>query len=264
MTFGESSEFSLRLAAFAAVFCAMALWEWLAPARPVRVARARRWSANLGLALVDALVVRLALPGATVAVAVVAEHEGWGLLQRFALPAPLAWAAALLLLDLVLYLQHALFHAVPVLARLHGVHHADPEFDFTTGLRFHPLEILLSTLIKLAAVAALGAPVAAVVAFEILLNAAAMFNHANASLPRRLEPWARWIVVTPDMHRIHHSMVERERNSNYGAILSVWDRALGSYTRSAPALQIGLPGWRDERAIATLAGVLRMPFRRAA
>lgn len=260
----DDAESILRLAAFGGVFAAMALWERFAPARAARLPRRARWSANLGLALVDVLLVRLVLPGAVVAVAVLAQREGWGLLHGVRLPAPLAWAVALLLLDLGMYLQHALFHTVPALARLHAVHHADPEFDFTTGLRFHPLEILLSTLFKLAAVAALGAPVGAVVAFEVLLNAAAMFNHANASLPRRLEPWARRLLVTPDMHRIHHSVVESERNSNYGAILSVWDRALGSYTRAAPGLQIGLPGWRDEKTVATLAGVLRMPFRRAA
>lgn len=257
----DPAESTLRLGIFLAAFGAMALWEGLAPARAAGPRR-RRWTANLGLAFVDALVVRLLLPGSTIAVALLAGREGWGLLNRADLPAPVAWLAALLLLDLAMYLQHALFHSVPVLARLHAVHHADPEFDVTTGLRFHPLEIVLSALVKLAAVAALGPPVAAVVAFEVLLNAAAMFNHANASLPARLEPWARRLLVTPDMHRIHHSVVERERNSNYGAILSVWDRMLGSYTASAAQLRIGLPGWNDERTIASLRGLLGMPFRR--
>jgi sterol desaturase/sphingolipid hydroxylase (fatty acid hydroxylase superfamily) len=254
----------LRLGIFLGLFAALALWELRAPARDSRLPRAQRWSANLGLALVNTVLVRLVLPGSTVALAYFAEREGWGLLNHLALPGPLAMVAALVLLDLSMYLQHALFHTLPLLARLHAVHHADPEFDLTTGLRFHPLEMLVSTLLKLAVVAALGPAVAAVLVFEVLLNGAAMFNHANVSLPPWLEPWARRLVVTPDMHRIHHSMVERERNSNYGVVLSVWDRLLGSYT-GAPALQlrIGLSDWRDERSIATLRGVLGMPFRRA-
>lgn len=164
-------------------------------------------------------------------------------------------------LDLIVYCQHVLFHSVPALARLHAVHHADPDFDLTTGIRFHPLEILISALIKIAAIAALGAPVVAVLVFEVLLNATAMFNHANVSLPGWLEPWARRVLVTPDMHRIHHCVIESERNSNYGFCLSVWDRFLGTLTPAAQGeLKIGLADWRDRRRIATLSGVLRMPF----
>jgi sterol desaturase/sphingolipid hydroxylase (fatty acid hydroxylase superfamily) len=202
------------------------------------------------------------VPGSAIALAVVAAQEGWGLLNRAGAPAWLAVPAAIVALDLVVYLQHVLFHSVPALARLHAVHHADPDFDLTTGIRFHPLEILLSALIKLAAVAALGAPVVAVLAFEIVLNATAMFNHANASLPAWLEGAVRRLLVTPDMHRIHHSVADAERNSNYGFCLSLWDRLLGTYT-AAPRgeLDIGLPAWRDRRTIATLPGVLGMPFR---
>ncbi len=166
------------------------------------------------------------------------------------------------LLDLIVYFQHVLFHSIPLLLRLHSVHHADPDFDLTTGIRFHPIEILISALIKLAAVAALGAPVVAVLAFELLLNATAMFNHANVSLPAWLEPWVRRALVTPDMHRIHHSVVEAERNSNYGFCLSTWDRLFGTYTRAPRGeLDIGLLAWRDHRVIATLPGTLGMPFR---
>ena len=169
---------------------------------------------------------------------------------------------AILLGFLTLYLQHVLFHSVPLLLRLHAVHHADPDFDLTTGIRFHPLEILISALIKLAAVAALGAPVLAVLVFELLLNATAMFNHANVSLPGWLEPWIRRLLVTPDMHRVHHSVIEAERNSNYGFCLSVWDRLLGTYTLAPRGqLDIGLAAWRDQRTIATLHGTLGMPFR---
>ncbi len=257
-------ELALRGGVFLAVFSALAFWEYLAPARTLRLSRRQRWGANLGLALVSTLVVRLIVPASAIAVAVMASTEGWGLFSRLALPGWLALVASVVLLDLTLYLQHVLFHSVPLLSRLHAVHHADPDFDLTTGIRFHPIEILLSALIKLAAVAALGAPVAAVLVFEVLLNATAMFNHANVSLPGRLEPWVRRLLVTPDMHRVHHSVVENERNSNYGFCLSVWDRLLGTYT-SAPGgeLQLGLADWRDPETIATLPGVLRMPFLKA-
>lgn len=255
-------ELAVRLGAFLAVFGALALWERAAPALTPKLARAGRWRANLGLALVNTLVVRLLVPASAIGLATVAAREHWGLLNRLDLPAPLAVAAAIVLLDLVLYLQHVLFHSVPVLLRLHAVHHADPDFDLTTGIRFHPLEILLSALIKLAAVAALGAPVAAVLVFEVLLNAASLFSHANVSLGPRLDGWARWVLVTPDMHRIHHSVIESERNSNYGFCLAVWDRLLGSYTPAAKGtLDIGLASWRDAKSVATLPGALTMPFR---
>jgi sterol desaturase/sphingolipid hydroxylase (fatty acid hydroxylase superfamily) len=254
-------ELLARLAAFGGVFALMAAWELAAPARERRLARAPRWFANLGLAVLNTLIVRLLLPVSTLAAAALAAEEGWGLFNRLALPAWAAVAAAVVLLDLVIYLQHVLFHAVPALMRLHAVHHADPDFDVTTGIRFHPLEILLSVLLRLAAVAALGAPVLAVLVFEVLLNASAMFNHSNVSLPAWLEPWVRGVLVTPDMHRVHHSVVEAERNSNYGFCLSVWDRLLGTY-RAEPAgeLDIGLADWRDPKATATLPGVLALPF----
>ena len=257
-----SGELAVRLGVFLSVFALMAAWELAAPARGPRLARRVRWRANLGLAVVNTLVLRLALPTSAIALAALAQENGWGLLNRFVLP---GWAAVVLgvvLLDLVIYFQHVLFHAVPALARLHAVHHADPDFDLTTGIRFHPVEMLLSALIKFAAVVALGAPVVAVLAFEVLLNATAMFNHANIALPAALEPSVRRFLVTPDMHRIHHSVIEAERNSNYGFCLSVWDRLLGTYT-SAPrgALDIGLASWREPAMVATLGGVLRMPFR---
>ncbi|HEX9192807.1 MAG TPA: sterol desaturase family protein [Burkholderiales bacterium] len=255
-------ELALRGGVFVAVFAALALWEHMAPARALRLSRFQRWRANLGLAIVSTLVVRFIVPGSAIAMAVVASKEGWGLFNRLEAPAWSAILSAVVLLDLIVYFQHVLFHSVPVLLRLHSVHHADPDFDLTTGIRFHPIEILISALIKLAAVAALGAPVVAVLAFELLLNATAMFNHANVSLPVWLEPWVRRVLVTPDMHRIHHSVVEAERNSNYGFCLSIWDRLLGTYTRAPRgALDIGLSAWRDHRVVATLPGTLGMPFR---
>jgi len=258
-------ELALRAGVFLAVFAALAFWERLAPARVSRLSRRQRWGANLGLALVSTLVVRIVVPGSALALAVVAGNEGWGLFNRLQPPAWAAVLASVVLLDLIVYFQHVLFHSVPLLARLHAVHHADPDFDLTTGIRFHPLEILLSALIKLGAVAALGAPVAAVLAFEVLLNATAMFNHANVSLPSWLEPWVRRLLVTPDMHRVHHSVIEAERNSNYGFCLSVWDRLLGSYTPAPRGeLDLGLADWRDKETVATFGGVLRMPFLAAA
>lgn len=255
-------ELALRLGVFLAVFAALALWEWAAPTRAPRLSRALRWRANLGLAVVNTLVLRVVLPGSALAFAALAAGEGWGLLNRVEWPDWAAVLAGVVILDLVVYFQHVLFHSVPALARLHSVHHADPDFDLTTGIRFHPLEIVLSTGIKFAAIAALGVPVFAVLVFEILLNATAMFNHANVSLPAWLEPWVRTVLVTPDMHRTHHSVIEVERNSNYGFCLSIWDRWLGTYTPAPKGeLDIGLFGWRDTGSIATLGGVLRMPFR---
>src|SRR5256885_5661917 len=180
-----TSEAFIRLAAFTAVFAAVALWELAAPRRRPVCSRRERWPHNLGLLLVDAIVLRVLAPGAAVAVALVAQERGWGFLNLLA-PAPaLAFVVAVVLLDLVIYFQHVMFHAVPTLWRLHRVHHADLDFDVTTGARFHPIEILISTAIKCAAIAALGAPVISVFVFEMLLNATAMFNHANASLPQR-------------------------------------------------------------------------------
>lgn len=252
---------AVRLGAFLSVFALMAAWEWAAPARARRLSRAARWSANLGLVAFNSVLLRALLPTSAIVLAAFAQASGWGLLNQSALPGWAAVLLAVLLLDLAIYFQHVLFHAVPVLARLHAVHHADPDFDLTTGIRFHPLEMLLSALIKFAAVVALGAPVLAVLIFEVLLNGTAMFNHANVALPAWLEPWVRRVLVTPDMHRIHHSVIEAERNSNYGFCLSLWDRLLGSYTPAPRGeLDIGLPAWRDPAAVATFTGVLGMPF----
>ena len=257
-----NTELVLRLGAFLVVFALMATWEWVAPARLRRLTRARRWTANLGLVVLGNLLVRAVLPTSAVVLAELAHTAGWGLLNRLALPGWLAVFLAVVALDFIVYLQHVLYHAVPALARLHAVHHADPDFDFTTGIRFHPLEILISTLIKFAAVVAVGAPVLAVLTFEILLNGTAMFNHGNVALPGWLECWVRRVLVTPDMHRVHHSVVATERDSNYGFCLSIWDRLLGTYT-TAPRgeLDIGLPKWRDPEVIATLRGTLGLPFR---
>jgi sterol desaturase/sphingolipid hydroxylase (fatty acid hydroxylase superfamily) len=239
----------VRMGAFTGVFALMALWEVLAPRRARVVGRRIRWPGNLGVVVVDTLVLRLLFPTAAVGMALLGEGRGWGLLNNLAVPAWARIAATVLLLDLAIYLQHVLFHAVPALWRLHRMHHADLEFDVTTGVRFHPVEIVLSMLIKLGAVAALGAPAAGVLLFEVLLNATSMFNHGNVRLPGRLDRVLRWLVVTPEMHRVHHSVLPRETNSNFGFNLPWWDRLFGTY-RPQPiagheAMTIGIEQFRD-------------------
>lgn len=239
----------IRMAAFAAVLGAVALWELLRPRRQSCVGRAR-WPSNLGLLAVDAVVLRLLAPGAAVAVALTAQAGGWGMLNVLPLPPGIEIIVAIVLLDLALYFQHIMFHAVPTLWRLHRVHHSDLDFDVTTGIRFHPIEILISTAIKCAVVAAIGAAPIAVLAFEVLLNAASLFNHANASLPVAVEPWLRWLVVTPDVHRVHHSEQYDESSSNFGFNLPWWDRIFGTY-KAQPrmghaAMTIGVDAFRSE------------------
>ncbi len=254
----------IRLTAFAGVLAAMALWEFLAPRRHQTIGRSRRWPSNLGIVVLDTLFVRLIFPVAAVGVALVVETRGWGLFQSFEFSYGLAVIASVIVLDLAIYLQHVLFHAVPALWRLHRMHHADLEFDFTTGVRFHPIEILLSMVIKFVVIAALGAPAVAVLIFEVILNATSIFNHGNVRLP---EPWdrvLRWILVTPEMHRVHHSIVARETNSNFGFNLPWWDRMFGTY-RAQPAaghegMTIGISQFRDPREL-RLDRMLMQPFR---
>jgi len=262
-SFFVTHEPAIRLGVFAVILALMAGWETLAPRRTRAVPRRTRWPGNLGLAFINALVVRAVLPAAAVGLAAAGELRGMGLLNNLDLPAWSRIAVAFVLLDLAIYLQHVMFHAVPALWRLHRVHHADLDFDVTTGVRFHPLEILLSLAIKLAAIAALGAPAFAVLAFEVALNATSLFNHGNVGLPGALDRMLRWIVVTPDMHRVHHSVVPRETNSNFGFNLPWWDRLLGTY-RAQPAgghegMTIGLDIFRDPAQL-RLDRLLVQPF----
>lgn len=256
----------VRLTAFLGVFVAVALWEALAPRRARACARRDRWPHNLGLLVLNTFVLRVVAPGAAVAVALAGEANGWGLLNVLALPAGAAVPLAVVALDLAIYFQHVLFHAVPALWRLHRLHHADLDFDVTTGTRFHPIEILLSMAVKCAVVAALGAPALAVLIFEVLLNATAMFNHANGRLPPALDRIVRLFVVTPDMHRVHHSVVQHETNSNFGFNLPWWDRLFGTY-RAQPAaghqaMTIGIDAFRT-RADLSLDRLLAQPWRDA-
>jgi sterol desaturase/sphingolipid hydroxylase (fatty acid hydroxylase superfamily) len=259
-----TTELTIRLAAFAGIFLAMVAWEVLAPRRPWAVGRAARWPSNLGMVVVDAVAVRLLIPTAAVGVALVASERGFGLFHLLGWPGWLAGLAGFVVLDLVIYGQHIVFHKVPWLWRLHRMHHADLDIDVTTGLRFHPVEILLSMLIKIATVALLGIPAAAVVAFEVVLNATSMFNHSNAAMPACLDRVVRLVVVTPDMHRVQHSVVTGETNSNFGFNVPWWDWLFGTY-RAEPAaghdgVIIGLPIFRNRREL-RLDRLLTQPFR---
>jgi sterol desaturase/sphingolipid hydroxylase (fatty acid hydroxylase superfamily) len=258
-----SSEMAIRLGSFFAILVLVAIWELLAPRRTLTTPKTVRWSSNLGITFLNLMVVRLVFPILAVGIALVAQEKGWGLLNSFDPPYWLVVVIGVVVLDLVIYLQHVMFHAVPVLWRLHMMHHADLDFDVTTGLRFHPIEIILSMGIKLAAVVVFGPPALAVLIFEVLLNATAMFNHGNIRLPSRIDRRLRLLVVTPDMHRVHHSVVIREANSNFGFNLPWWDRLLGTYrdqpTRGHEGMTIGLSQFRDAKHL-TLPWMLALPF----
>ena len=246
-----SFEPAIRLGAFFGVLVVMALWEAAAPRRKLALARRRRWPGNLGVVVVDTVLVRLLFPTAAIGVALLAEARGWGLFHLLAVPWSVAVVLSVVLLDLAIYAQHVLFHAVPLLWRLHRMHHADLDIDVTTGVRFHPVEIILSLLIKWAVIVALGTPAVAVLLFEILLNATSMFNHGNIAMPPWVDRLVRLLVVTPDMHRVHHSIHRSETNSNFGFNFPWWDRLFGTY-RGQPygghdAMTVGLDSFRDPR-----------------
>ena len=257
-------ELTLRLGAALAVFGALALWELLAPRRAATVGRARRWPSNIGIVVLDALLVRILIPATAVGVAVIAAQRGWGLLNITPWPPVLEGLIGFLTLDLAIYAQHVAFHKVPVLWRLHRMHHADLDIDVTTGLRFHPIEILLSMLIKIGVVVLIGIPAAAVIAFEVVLNATSMFNHSNAAMPAWLDRIVRLLVVTPDMHRVHHSALRRETDSNFGFNLPWWDRLFRTYRQAPEAghdgMTVGLPIFRDPKEL-RLDRLLSQPFR---
>ena len=258
-----SKEIVIRLSFFLGILTFIAIWELLAPRRFLTISKTSRWFGNLGIISFNGAVVRLLFPVLPVALALLAQKKGWGLLNYFDAPYWFAVIAGVIVLDLVIYLQHVMFHAVPALWRLHMMHHADLDFDVTTGLRFHPIEIVLSTGIKLAAVVVLGPPLLGVLVFEVLLNATAMFNHGNIHIPNSFDRILRLFVVTPDMHRVHHSVVIKETNSNFGFNLPWWDRLLGTYCDQPAAghqgMTIGLSQFRDAKRL-TLPWMLALPF----
>lgn len=260
------TEIAVRLGFFLGVMILMATWEVLAPRRLLTVRKAPRWASNLSLVVLNGMLARWLVPITAVGAAFAAESRKWGLLHLVEWPMWLEVALAIVALDLAIYLQHVMFHAIPALWRLHMVHHADLDFDVTTGLRFHTLEIVLSAFIKLAAVIVLGPSAVAVVVFEVLLNATAMFNHSNVRIPGWLDRVMRGLIVTPDMHRVHHSVLSREANSNFGFNLPWWDFLWGTY-RSQPEsgheqMTIGLTQFRDEQQVERLPGMLLLPFRK--
>ena len=254
----------IRVGVFVAVLAALVIAELIAPRRVEPVDRRQRWPGNVGIVVIDAVVVRLLFPTAAVGMALVADAQGWGLLNLVALPDWLAILVAIVLLDLIIYAQHVAFHANRWLWRLHRVHHADLAIDATTGVRFHPGEIILSMVVKFGAVVVLGAPALAVMIFEVVLNATSMFSHGNIRLPVAVDRRLRRVLVTPDMHRVHHSIVPRETHSNFGFNLPWWDHLFGTY-RAQPAaghdaMTIGLAEFRDPREL-RLDRMLLQPLR---
>ena len=259
-----SHEASIRLIAFATILALLVLWERWAAIPGVRISPVRRWSSNCGMGVLDTLIVRFFFPAGAVTAAILAAKQHMGLFNHLPFTGSGAVLVSVLLLDLTIYLQHRLFHAVPWLWRIHRVHHADPEVDVSTALRFHPLESVLSMLLKTGMVVSFGMPASGVLAFEIVLNAAAMFNHANVSIPPRWERWIRFAIVTPEMHRMHHSPCIATANRNFGFSVSWWDRLLGSYLgpgRAELRSPVGLPDAPAAPGHVRLFWLLLMPFR---
>lgn len=260
-----NNEKQIRMGFFFGVLLIMALWEVLAPRRELRISKILRWTNNLALVFLNSYILRILFPAAAIGVAIAMNQQGIGLFNAYAVPMVVAVVASIVIMDLVIYLQHVLVHAIPVLWRLHRVHHADPDYDVTTGARFHTLEIILSMLIKFATIVLLGPPVLAVILFEIILSASSMFNHGNIRLPGYVDRVLRWAVVTPDMHRVHHSIEDDEANSNFGFFLPWWDRLFGTYRDQPRAghrdMQIGIHKYHDVKDVSWLSGMLVLPFR---
>ena len=267
MSFEEfllANEKVIRMSFFFGMLVLIGLWELAAPKRALTISKSVRWINNLGLVFFNSFMLRVLFPAAAVGVAVFASEQGWGLFNYVEVPFWFAVVASVIIMDFVIYIQHVMVHAIPVLWRLHRLHHADLDYDVTTGARFHPIEIILSMLIKFATILLLGPAVIAVIIFEVILNATAMFNHGNISLPKTLDKYLRLLLVTPDMHRVHHSIEDDEANSNFGFSLPWWDRLFGTY-RDQPraghqAMTIGINKYRDPKQVSWLPGMLLLPF----
>ncbi len=255
----------VRLAFFFGVFALMALWELFWPRRVRALGRGSRWPNNIAVVVIDTIVLRLLFPTAAVGIALFAESRGLGLFNLLQWPHGLVVILGVVLLDLAIYLQHVMFHAIPAFWRLHRMHHADLDIDVTTGVRFHPIEIILSMLIKFGVILMLGPPAVSVLIFEVLLNATSMFNHSNAYIPVGVDRVLRLFVVTPDMHRVHHSVEDYETNSNFGFNLPWWDRLFGTYRDQPRAghdgMTIGLDSFRDAKTCVDIRGMLMIPFK---
>lgn len=253
----------IRLSCASAIFLLMIVWEYLNPRRQLSISRKNRWSINLGLAALNILIMRVTMGSVAYLTAITAQENGIGLLNQFSSPAWSGILISLLVLDFAIYAQHILAHKWSLLWRLHQVHHTDIEMDATTAVRFHPFEIMLSMAYKVLCIALIGAHPAAILLFEIILNATATFNHSNVYIPPKLERIIRYVLVTPDMHRIHHSVIPKEIDSNYGFSISCWDRLFKTYTANPQVPQtqmaIGLAGFREEREL-SFYGLLLLPF----
>lgn len=260
-----ANEAIVRMGFFLGTLALIAGWEIVAPRRALTVSKMLRWVNNIGLVFFNSFILRLLFPMAAVGVAQLAQQQGWGLFNLTEWPAWLEIVLVIVIMDLAIYLQHVMVHAVPLFWRLHRVHHADPDYDVTTGARFHTLEIILSMGIKFCLIVLLGPAVVAVVVFEIILSSAAMFNHGNIRLPLNLDRVLRWIIVTPDMHRVHHSIEDDETNSNFGFNLPWWDRLFGTY-RDQPrgghlGMQIGIRKFHSAKDVSWISGMLTLPFK---
>ncbi len=268
MSFEEfllANEKVIRMSFFFGMLVLIGLWELAAPKRALTISKSVRWINNLGLVFFNSFVLRVLFPAAAVGVASFATEQGWGLFNYYSdLPFWFAIVASVIIMDFVIYIQHVMVHAIPVLWRLHRLHHADLDYDVTTGARFHTIEIILSMLIKFATILLLGPAVIAVIIFEVMLNATAMFNHGNISLPKTLDKYLRLFLVTPDMHRVHHSIEDDEANSNFGFSLPWWDRLFGTYRDQPRAghegMTIGINKFRDPKQVSWLPGMLMLPF----
>jgi len=263
-TFLIEHEIQIRLSFFFGIFIVMALWELFSPRRKLIIPKIMRWSNNLALVFLNSLILRVLFPAAAVGMAFFVKEEGWGIYNYYDVSFVIMVISSVIILDAMIYLQHVMVHAVPVLWRLHRVHHADPDFDVTTGARFHPLEIILSMLIKFVVIVVLGPPIVAVIIFEILLNATAMFNHSNIRLNTTIDKLLRLIIVTPDMHRVHHSVEVDETNSNFGFNLPWWDWLFGTYKAQPEAghenMLIGIKNYNQVKQVTWLSGILSLPF----
>lgn len=259
------NESNIRLSVFVGSFALLAAWEQWKPRRRQDKNKLKRWANNLGLLAFSTVVVRLIVPTAAIGAAYLAHSNEWGLVNHYWLPDWSRVVISVVLLDLIIYFQHLTFHELPLLWRFHRVHHSDQECDVSTGVRFHPIEIFISALVKMAAVIALGAPVLAVILYETMLNFASMFTHANLRISPALDRVLRWFIVTPDMHRIHHSSKENETNSNFGAFIPYWDRLFGSYLHSPEGgqenMHLGLDQFNSDRSQRFLS-LLLMPIKR--
>ncbi|PIX23274.1 MAG: fatty acid hydroxylase [Deltaproteobacteria bacterium CG_4_8_14_3_um_filter_45_9] len=259
----KKNELLIRLGVFFGILVVMFLWELIAPRRPLTTSKLTRWFSNLGLVLIESIVVRLVFPTALAGITLLVQQRGWGLFNQSELPYLLKIIFSVLILDFVIYLQHIMFHSVPLFWRLHMVHHTDMDIDVTTGVRFHPVEIILSLGIKMIVVILIGAPLAAALIFEIILNGTSMFNHGNVRYSQNIDSILRLLVVTPEMHRVHHSTIRWETNSNLGFNFPWWDRLFGTY-RGQPAkghleMTIGLEPYKEPKKL-TLPWLIVLPF----